>query len=385
MAENRGQLLHDYFHNLPLKKSLTSKYRTSNSWMSNANHGFTPSDGDRRFWYDDTTLYSYAMPLITRLDVGKEIYLLNGDGAPTVTTAKHQGDLRRAVNRHLKRENWAIVPFSALESAGIKPGELKIIHTTPDRVETFWRRCASKYCGLRDLDEYLKKNSSDTKWSEDKTLHDHRGEHHFLGETLFKIQRSEGWHYYVCGLDRNDNPRRRMFFLAQIPLGKKPKTVDEALDMLRPEEVALGAPRQGEWFFLPVDIKADRMGEVDWQKFFGLSAGEAIEIETEKTKIAKVDPEEAKYVYRRKAAWLRETKERRSVYASLDARSFDRRHYAPIIVHVRFKDQHEMFVRGCIRDAEHDTLKLAKGWHRVVKNLAVRGWRAGGGQRARVD
>jgi len=171
----------------------------------------------------------------------------------------------------------------------------------------------------------------------------------------------------VCGLDRNDNPSRRMFFLAQLPERRKPKTVDEALDMLRPKHVPAGTPRQGEWFFLPSAVtKPHRMKDTDWRETLKL-------------------PPNAKIAVERVRNDHKATR-----YATIDAgRNGQKRHYATelyrVVGVVGEKRIERVLVRGLIRDEEHDKLVLPDGWHLAVKNLAVEGWRAGGPGGARVD
>ena len=388
---DNGQITNDYFDKKPLKKSLTTTVGSGNGgWGSRGSMYAAP--GTRRYWYDDDQLYSYEMPLICRIQHdGKDFYILNGDGAPSMKTAEHQRTLRGGVDRKVPREQWAIIPYSALRNAGIQAWDVELIATTPDREIERWEVCRSTKCG--GLKGHWDKENVRKKGSDE---HEVRHTTHYLGETLFKAKGK----YYVCGLDRNDDPSRRMFYLAEIPAAKKaPKTVDEALDMLRPKFLDPEAPRQGEWFFEPAEFEKDPllMTKEEWRKL--LMTKEDFTVHIDRTKYYKLTAEEQKEAEKRSAGYrhrpfransgrqyAQSLKERHNHYASLDERSDERRHYAPVIIRLRFKDRVRMYVRGTIRDAEHDPLALPKGWHHVVKNLAVRGWRAGGkGQTARVD
>jgi hypothetical protein len=164
---------------------------------------------------------------------------------------------------------------------------------------------------------------------------------HWLGETLFTVEPLTGFgiepvrRYYVCGLDRNDDPNKRHFYLCRLPEGNAPKTVDEALTMLRPAEVPEGSSRQGEWFFVPAPELSVR--RKDEQKQVPIVADKGAE----------------------------------QIRGPVQARR--RRHVAR-----RLYVNGAVFVRGKVKDAEHDELDLGEVWHRVIRNLADGSWAAGG-------
>ncbi len=275
------------------------------------NYRSTTRSYKSRMSFDEQFIYSYAMELAFRTTLnGKRFIIVNGDGAPSSTTRKHQYTLRGA----LTRSAHAYIPFSQLRVIRAQLDEIEVLATTEATVKTT---------------EYTNKNGKRALKVK-----------HFLGETLFRA----GKHLYVCGLDRNDDPDKRMFYMCRLPASHKPKTVDEALEGLRPSDVPKGSPRQGEWFFVPQPV-------VDL-------------------------PTEAKRV---PIKWDSPSKQRK-VIANLEA---DRstRHIAQEMCLTRG----EVFVRGTIKDDEHDTLKLGKVWHRVVRNLAVEGWRYVAEKGARVD
>ena len=130
-----------------------------------------------------------------------------------------------------------ILPFSALQAAYINPGDVCVIATTPDREIETWRKC-----------------KCDKAWHPDGP-HSVKVTQHFLGETLFMCAQHPGA-FYVSGLDRNDDPSKRNFYLAELPTDARPRTVDQALEALKPEGLPeTGWLRQGEWFLVPSDVK----------------------------------------------------------------------------------------------------------------------------------
>ena len=299
--------------------------------------------GEWQFWYDDDgVFYSYKMPLAqwVKNTSGEKTLLVNGDGAPTVRTAHHQRVLRDAlVKREWRNHRWhtgptlvphALVPFSVLERAGIRPENVVITATTEERNlrRQVWRK------------------------NEEGVMEKMWVSVHFLGETLFT--NSATGRVYVCGLDRNDDPNKRSFYLAEVPVDGSayPSTVDEALMLLRPAKLSRSAKRQGEWFFVPV-------------KSYKKPKIEGAVVYAKRVPIVEEDAE----------------KQRDGMHAGASFRQ-DRHVATEMVVNGA------VYVRGMIRDAEHTALKLGKTWHKVVKNRAVAGWRyvsEGDARGSRVD
>lgn len=80
---------------------------------------------------------------------------------------------------------------------------------------------------------------------------------HFTGSMLFSI----GEQYYMFDVDRNEVALKN-FNCWMSRLAKPCKTIAEAYDSLKPDEVRIAerflkrsVPRQGEWFFIPVHGK----------------------------------------------------------------------------------------------------------------------------------
>lgn len=333
-----------------IKKSWRTRVRNQHGSHGWANQGpLYSDDGTVRLdvqAYDGVTkLMSYGrFALAVRKPDGQII--ANGDNAPTVTSRKQQREFRSA----LGDTKSCLLPFSALQSAGIKPEDVKIVATTPDRVIEVWKKCR---CTKKWHQKDHVYDPSDFQFHEDGS-HSVKTSQHFLGETLFTRTDRPG-RYYVSGLDRNDDPRKRHFYLAQLPDGARPKTVDEALETLKPEGLPdTGWFRQGEWFFLPTPglkpvIEGEnvliRESKISWDR---TQAG---------VPIMSDDANEARD------------------RASLVNWGRARRHRA-----TRMYINGAVYVSGMVRDEEHNPLKLGNGktWYRVVRNRATGSWGAGG-------
>lgn len=284
--------------------------------MSIARDGPVAANGQWRFWYDfEGTLFSYEMPIARRLPDG--LVLLNGDGAPTKQTNQVMWALRRAVEDVDAPVPHAFIPFSTLTTAGLDFKTIKVLATTPDRVIT-------------------------------RLVKGEKRETHFLGETLF----TDGRRFFVCGLDRNDDPRRRMFYLCQVPGKTALKTVDDALDRLRPKDVPSDTPRQGEWYFLKRPDYKPVLREVQGRPYQTLGKRIPILSDEEETqgRAFSLGGEPNTTIIGDRA----------------------KRHVA----HRMVVDKNgRVYVHGAIRDDEHDTLQLGPVWHEVRKNLAIVGFR----------
>jgi hypothetical protein len=211
-------------------------------------------------------------------------------------------------------------------------------------------------------------------WADDKAKHTHRvvENMHFLGETLFRARVLVGERhnadyqvrYFVCGLDRNDNPRLRKFYLAMLPIvtGKPLTSVDKALDLLKPQEVKRFewqhkevCPRQGEWFFIPV--RTDHETAVILQP--PKHPPKPVVLRKQETLLSG-DP----VVQYNEGTILRREREGRHVVARIFIVT-DYCKGAKII--------NAVYAKGKVRDREHDLLYL-DGWHRVVRNTAEGSW-----------
>ena len=302
-----------------VKKSWISKVGKNNGGWG-GNPPLESAEGTRRMdVVEGKRLRSYErFDLAVRLADGTII--VNGDMGPTMMTRKHQRELRDALRG--KGVKSCLIPFSALLGPRIDPLKVRLVATTPDRIVTRERRCTCK-----------------RTWCGGPGPHTKEMRDHFLGETLFDAPIGSVFARLVCGLDRNDDPSKRHFFLARLPTGMRPTTVDEALECLRPREAGEGALRQGEWFFVP---------GAQWLKVPKAEILSGVPIMSDSAEIA-----------READRWRR-----------------DRRHVA---THTYYAEDH-VYVRGYVRDSEHTHLKLGDGktWHRVVRNLSEASWGASG-------
>jgi len=98
------------------------------------------SSNGRSVWGRGDTLYSYGthFPLVELLRDGKgnpRLFLLNGDRY-SVTTARHQSVARNVVARVRDDVPSVVIPFAALDAAGIDHATLELIDDEPERHET---------------------------------------------------------------------------------------------------------------------------------------------------------------------------------------------------------------------------------------------------------
>lgn len=358
MPNNDSQIANAFLQRLPIKKSLHSivRYRKGNggSWYGAYNHGLAPRAGVARFSYDEGgVLWSYeSMQLARWLPDGA--LLVNADDGPSMMTRAQQRALREALKRHPPKR-VALVPFTALRSARVEPHNVEVLAVTADREIEDEVVCRNKNCAQAG------------------TTHTHTRRRHFLGETLFRVARREwrevdggehqvfvnGYDYFVSGLDRNDDPRKRNFFLAKLPDGvKPPKSVNQALGLLRPKGLPRTALRQGEWFLVPAPNKKFKPEQI--LKDMKQSAGRYTEDLKAGVVLVSADPKE-QLERMQMGGW--------GMYSRRT------RHRA-----TRLVCNGAVYVSGMLRDAEHGPLKLGDGktWFRVVRNTADGAWRAGG-------
>jgi hypothetical protein len=211
--------------------------------------------------------YGYHFPMAVLMP-GEEgprgWWLVNGDTA-SVSTSKHQGGVRSALQR--TGLPMIIIPFSALREAGIDRDTIERVEVLPDRYT--WEP--------RTRDESPKDwERSDTRYAKDwSETHDGKWAYmasvHHLGESLIKAAyttREMGTYrdirhpaaYFLSAFDENE-PGRGLYFLCQLPDEAEPTTVAEAREALKPQAVkdaeALGETvlRQGDVFAIPTDAE----------------------------------------------------------------------------------------------------------------------------------
>lgn len=240
------------------------------------------------------TVYSYSVAIGVRLvrPDGRVWFLLNGDAAGGSVTAKHQRELRSAVDSYVARQRLGtkgrcIVPFSAIRAAGLKPADLDLLDTTGDLQVT--RTVSREVKGY-----WARAGSNQPEWVPFDTprVESHDYTTHTLGSSLFAATRREavfvpdpdgtavrytrdgqairGRHeervlreYYVSGVDDTAAGRGVGYFLTRLRARPfAPKTVAQAFSWMRPLVVrramsyGTDVVRQGDQFLIPLDSPA---------------------------------------------------------------------------------------------------------------------------------
>lgn len=248
------------------------------------------------------TLYSYGhhFPLAVVMpgaDGPRGWWLLNGDffmiwtnrgRTQSPSTRRHQDMTRDAVKR--TGLPYMALSFTALREAGIDRDSIEPVHVLPDRY-TWERRVREEPPRDWERDERAtwrtdaEPNSShyyrnweqleDGRWSYEQPAH-HLGEAVFRARYKYETRVSpayydfssgrrvtssyevrEGTAYFLSAFDENE-PGNGLYFMAQLPDGARPQTVDEARDALKPDSVRFAERdgkavlRQGDVFAVPV-------------------------------------------------------------------------------------------------------------------------------------
>jgi len=405
-------------------------------------------------YFTGNTLYSYGrhFPLATKCKNG---HILNGDYY-SVTTTNHQALTRRlaelyyVVQQHkeelkdaiektielkntspiynallrihsagvlcercMKERKFAIVPFTALEAAGIQPDKVEIIDVRQD-----------EWVPVKDS----------------KTGEIHY--RHILGASLIKYR----GHYYLSSTETlSKNQYRRPYFL--VKLKHKPKTVEEAFRLLADGlsdeqykdlqlwenkvrhwthkmefiiEQNKHVKRQGEYFLIPtrkttkellsqsMPIPLEKICNrirfihllVD-DKYSILEATPEIESRIEDLK----NPNYVSYVNEDQLCVIKQGNRKFYLIADLrfkpkkiivrKQRNGIYRGYAiGKVKHVNLSDRGNphiateailtkegLYIRGTLRHPEHKTIYMQNVWHKVVRNSALQSWTA----RGRID
>jgi hypothetical protein len=221
-----------------------------------------------RIFAEGNILYSYGrhFPLAVRRSAGdsrvkidvrgnKDWYLLNGDKY-SVSTSKHQG-----ITYHCFRD-FPRVAFSALRAAGIDYNTCKLIDFYPDSFETVYNPEIHTYEDKNKWDNFKVPVGAEYHERKNKDGIIESKSYHRIGATVLEQDRK----HFICGMDEGS------YFISLLP--RKVKAVAEAFQVLKPKEViavekaeedfnnssrnnihlASQIKRQGEWFFIPVDL-----------------------------------------------------------------------------------------------------------------------------------
>lgn len=243
-------------------------------------------------------------------------FLLNGDGAGNRQRfGNQQWAIRGIVQARTNHYPFAILPFSALEAAGIENDTIVPIEVRPDewvrerswfegfkekdivwnpepaepigryggnpqqtgtipsRPELWFRRACYRHSWnsggwtripepQRDIDVFARPWTqlapSGKRWFFDRQTHR-------LGDSVFRAKAHGAYRTYVSSFDYQEtNP---LYFLAELPWKARPKTVAEAIESLAPPIVQQAlrqkrvVRRQGDIFAIPTELTTEQIRE----------------------------------------------------------------------------------------------------------------------------
>jgi hypothetical protein len=189
-------------------------------------------------------------------------WLLNGDiqRRDSGATSRHQRRLRESCEK--TQLPVLIVPFSCLDSAGIITESIVPVDIQPERTEI--RYCTGEVAmPALERPEYIARAAQNPDGTWDYEIH-----RHWLGASLFRASYRTGtrWDrssrkssaYFLSSFDAQEPAQ--LYFLAQLPAGVKPSTVEEAVEALKPPEVVQAEAdgrevvRQGDVFGIRTDL-----------------------------------------------------------------------------------------------------------------------------------
>lgn len=356
------------------------------SFAGGSDHDWT--GGPRMYTSENgRVLYSYGTHFPLAEWIGDHL-VVNADWPPSQDTHRHQTIVRNEAKR--LKVQMAFIPYSVLRMLRIDTLAMKIIAATPDFERKWERKETCKGEGHCRGCHHGKPV---------KGVHTLRGVHHFLGETLFTYKREGRQRFFVCGLDRNDDPVLRKFFICRLPLkADAPLTVDAALEALRPPGLStkFKSPRQGEWFFSPVTSARD-VGKVEAAEVRArVPITSAVPAE-QRQQLSHRQIEDALPMPRGEKKLMTGVGFYRHRPVNSDGLGWKRRDTREERVRKYRYGRHVaermvilddgVYVKGVVRDDEHSPLDLGPVWHRVVRNLADGSWAMPEekGRPARVD
>lgn len=237
-------------------------------------------DGDRVYSYG----YHFELARPLRDKAGKVCgYLLNGDRFSN-TTSSHQSSVRNA----LSGKAQVIIPYSAMEAAGVDLDSVKVLERLHDRWENHKHHSDTFPEGAKWRDETVRwergtvvetrrvLGASGSFYSpviristapDGSDQYDWETSHHWLGESLIRAKvrfwdRDSGTHHrwatFLSGFDHQESTP--LYFFCEMPYGSKATTVAEAYEALKPDPVKLAEQmgrswtRQGDIFAVPTRL-----------------------------------------------------------------------------------------------------------------------------------
>lgn len=254
-------------------------------------------------WGEPGALYSYGRHFTMAETLryaggGVRGFLLNGD-TYSVSTTQHQG-IARAACEHAGVDS-VVIPFSALDAAGVLRSTVEIVDAMPARTE-FTQHSSADKPGREHVPMDDPTGRTFTRAYDHGRRHDHsptapylagryapatvpdpsrvyvgrshwktatRGadglwtwetSRHWLGGSVIraKVRGRRERAYFISGFD--DVESRALYFLAELPRGSAPATYAQAIYALRPEAVraadgaGLEVFRQGDVFAIPTEL-----------------------------------------------------------------------------------------------------------------------------------
>lgn len=222
----------------------------------------------------DRSLYSFGHHFeLARImpdgDNPRGWWLVNGDNYSN-STARHQSAVRAALAG--TELPVLTVPHSALNEASIIHGSIVPVHIRPNRYEIVTHRG-----DFADMPSYMRptgQGESETGFwyyrDTEKIVRKIDGgpyewdiRVHHLGDALFRADYYDDEYakknaYFLSSFDENEG--FGLYFLAQLPDGVSPRTVEEAFETLKPQQVKdaeaknVKVKRQGEVFAIPLTV-----------------------------------------------------------------------------------------------------------------------------------
>src|SRR2546425_132383 len=197
-------------------------------------HGYSPyGQGD---WQH---IAGQQAPLAVRLADGD--LLVNGAALPS-PMRDHQSHVLREIPE--TKQRFGVVPFHAIAAAWTD-GEVREWERAPFSIKDLKKEvgvvvpsAGERWRDVTETDEHGKQKTRSV---------------HTLGDAVVRLRDR----LYISAVDETGPWGRGMYFLAELLCDREPKTIEEALDFLKPKVVqdaeARGAHvrRQGEWFAIP--------------------------------------------------------------------------------------------------------------------------------------
>lgn len=268
-------------------------------WNDRILHGF----GGSNVFYEGDRLYSYGrhfeLGRVLRTSKGEPRgVILNGDRY-SATTTTHQNAARGAARR--SGLQTLIVPFTALNAAGIAVSDIEPIHVREDRNERLYHSAPEVHGDHLMMDDptgatvpyerqvwernhpdadangyhtevdqrpkqvpdyarkRVRKNGWLTaEWNEESETWCWETTRHWLGDSLFRARSNGRRRLFLSSFDYQE--ARPLYFLCEMPRTSDACSVEQAYEDLKPKHVhdaeaaGLEPTRQGDMFAVPTEL-----------------------------------------------------------------------------------------------------------------------------------